>query len=336
MAGVIAALGLVGLPLYWIARRVAYRDPAAAAPSRLRRALAAAWTMLVLAVIPLLGVWALSLAIETFDLRVPRIEPFLDAIFDAARVIIVINAVGRSMLAPFAAPWRVVGFSDRSAILIFRAVMTIAAIWAVEREFEPAADAVASLNIAVAARAAGSALIALTVAITLRRLAAALAGPPGSSYDAWAPTRTVVWALAFVVFAAVATGYVAFGTFLVNQALSLTVLGSILYLIDVIVQDGAETLLKPEATAGGRLFHLLGLKRNTLAQLVVILQGVARLILVVIAAAAVLEPWGVQSQDMFGSLRAAYFGFAVGGITLSLSSMIAAAAVFGVIVLRRA
>ena len=52
--------------------------------------------------------------------------------------------------------------------------------------------------------------------------------------------------------------------------------------------------------------------------------------LVVIAAAAVLEPWGVQSQDWFSSLRAAYFGFAVGGVTLSLSSMLAAVAVFGV------
>ena len=67
-----------------------------------------------------------------------------------------------------------------------------------------------------------------------------------------------------------------------------------------------------------------------LAQIAVVVQGVARLALIVIAAAAVLEPWGVQSQDWFSSLRAAYFGFAVGGVTLSLSSMLAAAIVFGV------
>ena len=60
------------------------------------------------------------------------------------------------------------------------------------------------------------------------------------------------------------------------------------------------------------------------------MQGLARLAIVVIAAAAVLEPWGVQSQDWFSSLRAAYFGFAVGGVTLSLSSMLAAVALFGV------
>jgi potassium-dependent mechanosensitive channel len=76
---------------------------------------------------------------------------------------------------------------------------------------------------------------------------------------------------------------------------------------------------------------VVGLRRNVLAQIVVVLQGAARLAVLVVAIAAVLGPWGVQSQDMFGALRAAYFGFSVGGVTLSLSSMIAALAVFAVV-----
>ena len=43
--------------------------------------------------------------------------------------------------------------SDRAASIVYRAAIAIAAIWAVERLIEPAADAVASLNIAVAGRA---------------------------------------------------------------------------------------------------------------------------------------------------------------------------------------
>ena len=39
--------------------------------------------------------------------------------------------------------------------------MAIAAIWAAERLIEPAADAVASLNIAVAGRGVGAILVAL-------------------------------------------------------------------------------------------------------------------------------------------------------------------------------
>ena len=150
------------------------------------------------------------------------------------------------------------------------------------------------------------------------------AGPPQT--DPWAPARTLGWALAFVILAAALTGYIAFATFLINQTIYLTVLGSLLYLVDCIVQDGTEALLKPEAPVGAGLLAMVGLRRNVLAQIVVILQGVARLVALMIAIAAVLEPWGVQSQDMFGALRAAYFGFSFGGVTLSLSSMIGAAA----------
>ena len=94
------------------------------------------------------------------------------------------------------------------------------------------------------------------------------------------------------------------------------------------MRDGTDTLLKPDSAIGSRLLATLGLRRNVLAQIVVVVQGLVRLVIVVVAAAAVLEPWGVQSQDWLSSLRAAYFGFAVGGVTLSLSSMLTAAAVF--------
>ena len=128
------------------------------------------------------------------------------------------------------------------------------------------------------------------------------------------------------------TGYIAFATFLVNQAIYLSVLGSALVIADIIAQDGTAAVLKPDAPVGARLLAMAGLRRNALAQIVVILQGVARVVVLVVAFAAVLKPWGVQSQDMFGSLRSAYFGFSIGGVTLSLSSMIGAAIVFAVVV----
>ena len=50
-------------------------------------------------------------------------------------------------------------------------MLIAATIWAAERLLEPAAEAVGSLNIAVAARAVGAALIAVAAAYTLRRVA---------------------------------------------------------------------------------------------------------------------------------------------------------------------
>ena len=326
------ALALVAAPLVWLTRRVLYRDPAASAPSRLRRALAAAWIFFILAALPLAALGLLASALDAFDLSDPSVQGLIDAVLDAARVLIVVNALGRGMLAPGLTAWRLAPMSDRSASIIYRAAMVIAAISAAERLIEPAADAVASLNIAVAGRAVGATLVSLTIAYALRLFAARparAAGPPQT--DQWAPLRTLVWALGFVIFAAALTGYIAFATFLINQAIYLTGLGSLLYLTDCIVQDGTEALISPETPVGAGLVAMVGLRRNVLAQIVVILQGVARLVALVIAIAAVLEPWGVQSQDMFGALRAAYFGFSFGGVTLSLSSMIGAAAVFAVV-----
>jgi small-conductance mechanosensitive channel len=329
VAGAVLALALIAVALQRIGRRFLDHDSAAEPPTRLRRALAAAWTLLVLAVVPLVGLSALAAALDLANLSDRRMQGALEAVLDAARLLIVVNAVGRAMLSPHAEAWRLIPVGDRAARRIVRAAMTIAAIWSAERLIEPAADAAASLNIVVAGRAVGAALAVVAVAYTLRRLSpapqTAAAGP-----DRWAPVRAVGWAAAFVVFGATATGYVAFATFLVNQAIFLAILGCCLYLIDIVVQDGTAALLRPEAEVGGPLKALLGLSRGVLAQIAVLVQGVARVALVVIAAAAVLEPWGVQSQDWFSSLRSAYFGFAVGGVTLSLSSMLAAVVVFGV------
>src|SRR5580704_13418671 len=50
-----AALALAAIPLGWLTRRVVPRDPEASAPSRLRRALAAAWIIFIFAALPLMA-----------------------------------------------------------------------------------------------------------------------------------------------------------------------------------------------------------------------------------------------------------------------------------------
>ena len=155
IAAVALALALAAAPLAWLARRVVYRDPAASAPSRLRRALAAAWIFFVLAALPLIGLGLLASALDAFDLSDPSVQGLIDAALDAARGLDRRQRACRGMLAPGLAAWRLVPMSDRSASIVYRAAMAIAAIWAAERLIEPAADAVASLNIAVAGRARG-------------------------------------------------------------------------------------------------------------------------------------------------------------------------------------
>jgi potassium-dependent mechanosensitive channel len=333
MAAIVIALALAAVPLGWIARRFVYRDVGEKTPSRLRRALAAAWTFAIFAALPIAGLGVLAGALDSFDLSDPSMQGVIDAALEAARVLIAVNALGRGMLAPGRAAWRLVPLSDRSAGILYRLTMTFAAIWAVERLVEPAADAAASLNIAVATRGVGAVLAAIAIAYAMRQLGAQPAGAQGSPQnEAWAPLRTLGWAAALIIFLAAATGYVAFATFLINQAIYLSIVGAALTIADIIAQDGTEAIFKPDGPIGSRLLVLAALRRNVLAQISVILQGIARVVVVMLAFAAVLKPWGVQSQDMFGALRSAYFGFSFGGVTLSLSSLIGAAIVFAVAV----
>src|ERR1700677_3908956 len=190
MALALAALPLAAAPLGWIARRFVYRDLGQTAPSRLRRALAAAWTFVIFAVLPLAGLGVLAGALDSFDLSDPSMQGVIDAAFEAARMLIAVNALGRGLLAPGRAAWRLVPLSDRSAGILYRLAMTFAAIWAVERLVEPAADAAASLNIAVATRGVGAILATIAIAYAMQQLGARPTGAQGSQQsDAWMPLR---------------------------------------------------------------------------------------------------------------------------------------------------
>ena len=330
MLGVLASI----FPMRWVARRVIARDPGATAPSRLRRALAAIWTSMVLVCLPLFGLGIVSYALDAFDVSDPRLQAIQNALFDGSRLLVVSNGLARGVLAPGQRAWRLVDLTDRAAALLFRLWLTIAAIVALERLIEPTADAVASLNITVAVRAVGGALLALSMASTLRSMirAQAVAG----AAPAWAPGRALGWVLIALIAGAVLTGYIAFATFLIEQMIWIASLASVFFLLTVIVQEGAEAVLRPDAPFGRGLMTMLGLRREAVEQIIVLVRGFARVALFVTAFLAVLAPWGIQSEDMFGSLRAAYFGFKVGDVTVSISSILTAVAVFviGVILTR--
>src|ERR1700733_13263286 len=117
MAAIVIALALAAAPLGWIARRFVYRDLGQTAPSRLRRALAAAWTFVIFAV--------LAGALDSFDLSDPSMQGVIDAAFEAARVLIAVNALGSGMFAPGRAAWRLVPLSDRAAGILYRLAIAL-------------------------------------------------------------------------------------------------------------------------------------------------------------------------------------------------------------------
>ena len=332
-------LVLVGMvmPARWIASRVTARDAKGPPPNRLRRALAAAGTTLVLAGLPLALLGAFSYSLDFFDISDPQMQGFFDAALDGLRLIALANAFGRGLLAPGEGHWRLFSLGERATALIFRFLMFTAAVWAAERLLEAVAEATASLDIAVASRALGATLIGLAGAGTLQRVVDPQHAPPPGR-DPWAPARTLAWAFVAILVGAAGLGYIAFAAFLVNQTLFVCAVGGSLYLADALVQESAEQFLKPQTAFGRGLMTIIGLSRDTMEQIVVIAQGFARLAALVTAIVVAFAPLGLPSQDIASTARTAYFGVTIGGVTISLSTLIAAAFVFvvGVVATRAA
>jgi potassium-dependent mechanosensitive channel len=336
----LAALAGLAPPMHWVARRVVARDPSIARPSRLHRAVTALWTALVLACLPVLALLAFDYALDAFDLSYPQLQEVQQAFFDGLKIILVANAIARAILSPGQPAWRILDFSEPVVQRILRVWLGVAAVVALEKLLEPIDNAVsASLNVTVATRGACGLAAALLIAHGLRRIytsdeAALLTGQ--QTRDTWAPLRTLAWLITLVIFCSVIVGYVAFATFLLGQIVQVAGLVAILYLIGIVVEAGSDMVLQPKATVGRSLTMVAGLRKETLEQLAVLVQGGARVALFLAAAFLILTPWGLQSQDMLGTLRAAYFGFKYGDVTISVSSIVTATFVLivGVLITR--
>jgi small-conductance mechanosensitive channel len=329
--GFLIALAVIAAPIVWVARRVVARDPAVKDPSRLRRAAAAGWTALVLAGLPMLALLALVYGLDYFDISDPRLQGVEDALFDGLRLVVVTNAITRGLLAPGRASWRLIDFSDGTVDRLIRLWVGVAAINAAEKLIEAVIDAIgASLNDTVAARAIGAALVALLMARSLRGLTGPLSieRARAAQKDPASPGRTVAWAAIALIVVSLLAGYIAFADFFAQQILRAASLAAVIFMIGALIESAIAAVLAPGSGVAEALRSSVGLSHQLMEQLGVLIEGVARIALIVSALVLIVAPWGIQSQDLFGSLRTAYFGFKVGDLTISISSILAAAALF--------
>ena len=88
--------------------------------------------------------------------------------------------------------------------------------------------------------------------------------------------------------------------------------------------------VSPDGAMGKQVMAQVGLSKGSLKQISILSNGFFRVVLFVAAAMFVLAPWGLDGGDSVGTLRAALFGFSVGGVTISLSTIILAIAFFAI------
>ncbi|MFC4170896.1 DUF3772 domain-containing protein [Microvirga sp. GCM10011540] len=349
--GVLLILGLavgVGIALYAgrrsLAPRVVRRDPSITEPTRRRRLLAALGVLLLGAIPAIAGSWIVWVAFNSADIFPPRLEQVVGTLLRGIAFIAFVRALIDAVLAPERPSWRLIPVADASAARIMSFSVTLATVMVVGKVFDSFNQAIAAaLPITVITRAVFALASALIFAELLRRFAArasreeACLGPyVPQEVDVGGPIRTLGWFVVALIVGSVLGGYVALASFLVDQVVWISIILALLILAIALADEFIAGSLRGESRIATTLQANTGLRRRSLEQIGVLGSGVARLCLIIMAGLLVLAPWGIESTDLVGSLRAVFFGFSVGDVTISLSAILIAALLFtvGVIVTR--
>ncbi|MGO4572257.1 DUF3772 domain-containing protein [Microvirga sp. 2TAF3] len=343
--GVLLLIGLamgVAIALYAgrrsIAPRLVGRDPSITDPAR-RSGLLAALAVLLLGTVPAIaGSWIFWVAFDAVDVFPPRLEQVVAALLRGIAFIAFVRALIDAILAPGHGSWRLVSVSDASATRIMSFGVTLVTVLVAGKVLEAFNQAIAAaLPITVMTRAVFALAAALILAELLRRFATrahqdeACLGPyMAPEVSVGGPVRTMGWIVVAAVIGSVLGGYVALASFLVDQALWISILLALLILCIALADEFIGNTFRTQSRISTMLQANTGLRRRSLEQIGVLASGATRLALIVMALLLALAPWGIESTDLMGSLRAVFFGFSVGDVTISLSSILIAALLFAI------
>lgn len=316
-----------------IAPKLGRRDVKVLDPSR-RNKLLSAWRVLLLGTVPaVLGSYAVYYALDATSLLPQRLLPVAGSILFGFALVAFVEALCDALLAVNKPAWRPAPVSDAAAWRITALAVSIAVVITISKSIEALNSALyAALPMSIATRGIGAIAAAALLAIGLHRFADTAEkeeeclGPyvgTESSSSAGGPLRLIGWAAVAIVIAAALVGYVAFSAFLVDQLIWISSVGVLLWFLIA----SAETLIGGTLAEDSRLATAVqantGLRKRSLNQIAVLATGFVRVMLFAFAALLVLAPWGLDTTDVFSSVRSAFFGFKVGDVTISPSSIVA-------------
>jgi small-conductance mechanosensitive channel len=244
-------------------------------------------------------------------------------------IIVVVNALMTTVLAPNFRQWRLVPASDRAAARISGLVLALVLVYGLA-------------NFAYIATKIVQAPFSLTLALTLPSnlivaglLASILSltlngnGAEGLPSLTWLRVlRFPLWIVAAAIVATAFAGYLALSWFIAQQ---LIVTGSILALVYLLLlwADGFGQAMGDEHSAAGAwLKNTAGLDQDRRERLSVPVTLLLKFLVLVTAVPFILLQWSYPWPDIIELYRQVFFGFHVGSTEISLAAIIASIIVF--------
>ncbi|MEN3931643.1 DUF3772 domain-containing protein [Microvirga sp. W0021] len=329
-------------PLF--AGKLIKRDPAVEGLTHQRKILAAIAVVLFRTVPAAIGAIAIYSAVQHTTWVPDRLSIVVATVLISIVSFAFVNALSNAVLSPKNRPWRLVSMADSTAARLRHYILLIAAVFIIGKIADSFYQAFeVALPISVASKGVFSIAVAVLLMMLLLHFAIAgrineesLAAYSAAEMEIGGPLRMIGWLLIISIIGTALFGYIALSSFLVDQAVWLAVLFTVLRMFLSFIN---EHMNAHTATSGKFSLFLqanTGLTKSSLEQLAVILNGLLRVSLIIIAATLALAPWGIESLDYTALARSAFFGFQVGEMTISISLIVMAIGLFvlGIIITR--
>jgi len=286
---------------------------------------------------PALASWLIYAGLNTAGLLPPRIQPVILAAVFGLALFAFVQALVDALFAPGEPQRRLASVMESTAKTVAWLAGSLAIVMAIGKVLEAWLQAIAAgLTLSIIVRGVVATVFALVLIAGLYRLRdnqeieqEACLGPyvpvDGASLG---PVRILGWVVGIAIILSLLLGYVVLGTFLTEQVIWLGILAAVFVLLTQLIDLGIVSQLTGDGRFALTLRAGIGLRAATLQKIAVVLAGALKIVLIVVTIMLVLAPWGLESTDLTTSLRAAFFGFQVGGVTVSLSSIVVAILLF--------
>ena len=313
---------------------------AAQSPTPQRKLLMAVAVVVADIGVPVLLLFGLRAVLAALGLLPSGIRTILDGVLVSVAVFTVITGMARALAAPGRPEWRIGGIADDTARNAYRVVAIAAFLIALG----PLADhlgRVAAMHPSWAVGVGGilsvpTALLALYATRIIVRGRASLSEDESARSARWRVLTPLAALAAVITIVAAAIGYLAFARFMIEQIAWVWVVAGAYVILGGLAELGINALLLPNHPKGLHLGRNVGLSERTAERLAILLIGVARIVIFLLAAIVVLAPWGFDSTSFMERVSGLYYGIEVGSFRVTYSSALMALAIFaGVVVLSR-
>ncbi len=339
------SLGLVAISgvIVWVGRllrrRLRCKPPADGAQMpRLRAAREALKVALLDALVAPLAAMGATNFIGGFDVVPPRVQEILHGLVVAVFVVSIGKAMAKALLAPGESWRRLPPFSDATATVVFRYynwsvwVLAIGSFLnALNRAlFTPVALTVLVSGIMVMFICAFTGVMLVTMAKTDEDVAEANAGgtaPTSYMESSGVPwIRTLLWLVISVMAGGLVSGYVGFSAFVASRMLVAAAVLSGLYILYSLIDAFFNEGLSADTYRARVISKTLGLRPASLEVIAILVSGLLKLFLFVVALLLMAGSWGTSSSDVMDTLDRVTFGIHIGATTITLWNVLYAIA----------